>query len=630
MRLTQCCIGALCATSIAIGQEVVSDSLDVNEKGEWVRRYWVEPVVVTAQRIDLGGSVFMRAKTDTHRAFVRDGFSLVHRGSALASDLYADGMKRGDLTVVIEGERYPSACPNRMDTPCTRVNPLEIRGIELSKSCSSAASGLGGEVVFHRDTPSQERALTAGMNVVGGAVTSMDLTLATDARGYRLTGRSVSSEPHLDAAGRNFKELYGYRGLVTQRLHEVSLFGRRGDWSPGASVSFTEDISFPYLLMDERTNDFFSTFLGWREHKTYLNHTWHTMDNDLRGSASLMSMVTKAENWTFGITGPGYEVFYRRWDADNTIAKVGGPRIDNHMIPDLRRVSARLHRAWTLTTHLSSSARLGFQRDRMNDGDRLGFHRALHPDAQRTRNFVIFCAGLSAVSELSEHWSAGLLLETVSEPPQPQELYVGVQKLGEKPWWVGNPGLDAPIRSTIRAQLRSAEVRAEAYLSRVDEYAALAATRVGTQKYLTYNNIDALITGLNLRFNARHLDLDGSISYGQNLTGDHALAEIQPFNLEAKLKSPVWHGVGSFLRWHWAAEQDRIDETLNEAPTPSWQRVDWGLHCVRDGWSAQFEIENLLDELYYQHLSYTRNPFASGLAVMEPGTTVRLSIFFGP
>lgn len=38
------------------------------------------------------------------------------------------------------------------------------------------------------------------------------------------------------------------------------------------------------------------------------------------------------------------------------------------------------------------------------------------------------------------------------------------------------------------------------------------------------------------------------------------------------------------------------------------------------------EVDNITDELYYQHLSYLRNPFASGSSVWEPGITVTLGV----
>ncbi len=37
------------------------------------------------------------------------------------------------------------------------------------------------------------------------------------------------------------------------------------------------------------------------------------------------------------------------------------------------------------------------------------------------------------------------------------------------------------------------------------------------------------------------------------------------------------------------------------------------------------EVNNLTNELYYQHLSYLRNPYSSGMRVYEPGRTIRLN-----
>jgi iron complex outermembrane receptor protein len=40
--------------------------------------------------------------------------------------------------------------------------------------------------------------------------------------------------------------------------------------------------------------------------------------------------------------------------------------------------------------------------------------------------------------------------------------------------------------------------------------------------------------------------------------------------------------------------------------------------------SASFVVDNLLDHYYYEHLSYFRDPFASGVKIPEPGRN-----FFG-
>ena len=51
-------------------------------------------------------------------------------------------------------------------------------------------------------------------------------------------------------------------------------------------------------------------------------------------------------------------------------------------------------------------------------------------------------------------------------------------------------------------------------------------------------------------------------------------------------------------------------------------------HLIEDVHSLKLislEVENITNTLYYQHLSYLRDPFASGSRVYEPGTTVRLN-----
>jgi iron complex outermembrane receptor protein len=69
-----------------------------------------------------------------------------------------------------------------------------------------------------------------------------------------------------------------------------------------------------------------------------------------------------------------------------------------------------------------------------------------------------------------------------------------------------------------------------------------------------------------------------------------------------------------------------VDPNLNEEPTPSWQRVDVGFRYAGRHGQLVLEVENATNELYTQHLSYLRNPFASGQRVWEPGRTVRVGV----
>jgi len=80
-----------------------------------------------------------------------EGFGIVKKGSFLAQDICVDGFKRGDIEMVIDGERFYCACPNRMDNPLSRTNSLEMETITLNKTTESAQAGIGGIISFNRE-----------------------------------------------------------------------------------------------------------------------------------------------------------------------------------------------------------------------------------------------------------------------------------------------------------------------------------------------------------------------------------------------------------------------------------------------------------------------------------------------
>jgi iron complex outermembrane recepter protein len=67
------------------------------------------------------------------------------------------------------------------------------------------------------------------------------------------------------------------------------------------------------------------------------------------------------------------------------------------------------------------------------------------------------------------------------------------------------------------------------------------------------------------------------------------------------------------------AAQRRVDRDLQEIPTPGYGVLDFkaGVHTKR--MNVAFGVANVLNRLYYEHCSYQRDPFRSGLRVPEPG-----------
>ena len=425
-----------------------------------------------------------------------------------------------------------------------------------------------------------------------------------------------------------FQERYGYLPAdPTSWLGEVSINGRRDIWTYGAALSSSQDVPFPYLRMDERENLLWSAYVARDGHKLYVNRTHHVMNNTLRASSKKMFMETDATNFTAGLTGTGYELFYRAWDAWNQMGMVGSnePPRDQHMIPDLRIASAsyarELHRGG-----FNFGLRLGLQRTWITDDERLGFFRTFYPDAPEDRWFVPFSAGVSYARALPGDLVVGLQGEVASTPPAAEYLYVSVRRMGDKPWWTGNPELDAPVKAMLRGTVGAGAANVEAFFTHVARYPYLKRTAGDTQRAVSFGNVDARMIGFTVHTHRRFVDLTASYTFAQNLSNDGPLAEIAPLSGGATVRSPRFWGIQAATTIEASLAQDRVDDLLDERRTPAWLRVDAGLSRSFGDLAVVFEIENLADNLYYRHLSYLRDPFASGMRVFEPGRQVRLSV----
>ena len=124
----------------------------------------------------------------------------------------------------------------------------------------------------------------------------------------------------------------------------------------GMSFTYTDNISFPYLRMDERLNWVYSAFARYKNHKLYFNYTHHIMDNALR--VSPMFMETDAKNLTIGAIGDFYEAVYRNWKADNYF-KSPTVLITNDLIPDVSSFILNLFKTYDVSD-LTLPSKLGF------------------------------------------------------------------------------------------------------------------------------------------------------------------------------------------------------------------------------------------------------------------------------
>lgn len=589
-----------------------------------VRNYWISPVEVTAQRSVMAEANMDPSKDRLSGIFESNGFSLIRKGVFFAQDIYSDGLKRADINIVVENERYHTACPNRMDSPLIRVNPIDLKSVDLIKTNGNLLSGLGGVVNFTRADLSDDLHYKTGISGSMGASQNIDAAFKVDGKLHSATLRYSTGNPYEDAEGRTFKDLYGYKDNFKYSLFETSFRGETGKSEYGASYIYTQDVSFPYLMMDERLNSVYSAFFSFANNKVYFNYTDHLMDNEMR--VSPMTMTTDAQNFTIGAVGDFYEVYYRNWDAENRFFNDAGLDINNHLMPNTKTFSAAAQHQIEFS-NIRVSGKLGAANQSMNDSENEAFYQQYHDVDKFNRWFPVFGITADYSGWITDDLGYGVLIEAGGEIPSLEELYISVVKPMAKPNWSGNPNLSQPIRSALRGMLAYRSFNLEIYYSYIYDYVNLTKIMAG-KPIQTYDNVDAKIMGVNFNYESSYFDFGMSYTYAQNLTQDTPLAEIRPLQINAKLRSPNYWNTNLYIKAAYEAEQDRVDEVLKEDTTPSWYRIDIGAKYEFDNLMLRLEFENITNQLFYRHLSYSRNPFASGNKVYEPGRRVYLSLSY--
>ncbi|MCF6192372.1 MAG: hypothetical protein L3J76_04485 [Candidatus Hydrothermae bacterium] len=573
------------------------------------------------------------------RALEATGVDLIRRGPAFAADLFVDGFRRSDLPIVMDGQHVYNACPNRMDVPLVRVNPLEVKSTRIVLQSADMDAGLGGVFRVVRRTPSREFQPLGYLQVSGGAERGMDGGMATELGQQGLYARYTRAQPYTDALGRTFQTLYGYRPDVKDayRVSEVSFRGQQGSFQYGLSIASYRDVLFPYLLMDERDNRGGEAFVEWQGHRLYANAFRHQMDNGLRIAAARMAMATDARTLVVGMKKEGlYDLVVRRWISDNTMDMTmnGMPMTLSQRMLDLLDVRVSTGMRYTLNEHTQLRARVGLERVSREDG-RLDLLRLQESSVARVRWMP-----LTALSLQRSLGRAKVLLEGALEAVDPEYLYMELKRPPmngmPRPFWVGRTSLAQPFKVAARLRWpvshRGVSLVGETFVHHVWNYVEPARRTVQSQPLQTYASVNALMAGVRLQGRWRMVEGEAHYTWAQNRTAGVSLSEVPPLHVRLEVR-PSWQ-VGSWrllpsLAVTYEARQDRINPDLGETPTPAWMRVDAGLGLTVGGVHLQLRVENLTNELYFRHLSYLRSPFQSGVRVYEPGRRFTLSVWAG-
>jgi len=226
--------------------------------------------------------------------------------------------------------------------------------------------------------------------------------------------------------------------------------------------------------------------------------------------------------------------------------------------------------------------------------------------------------------------------------PEATERYLALRRMGTD--WVGNPGL-APSRNTgldAAVGFTRAGFRFDLglYASRVSDHItvydqARRATVPGVMNAIarSFANVDATLTGAELGWSLPivfgRVFVSGDVSYVRGRQdGDPSrgiapgvLAEMPPLRSRVATRYDDGRFFGS-LEGVFAADQDRVDASLNEAPTPGWGVMNVSAGLRQGRLRLTVGLTNAFDRLYTDHLSYQRDPFRSGVRVPEPGRSL--------
>jgi len=426
-------------------------------------------------------------------------------------------------------------------------------------------------------------------------------------------------------------------------------------------------VLYPYLLMDALWDDTYRVNLryeatGLGSHRAsvraqgYLTQVDHWMTDERRTSSlakpRAYSMGTRAETRTAGgkveaVVGRltfGAEGYERYWNATNELA--GSAYAPQAMIPGVSVVTGGVFAEYVRVLGRGFALSAGGRLDQVrSEANAARANTALYEAYQGTR--ALDADDTLPGGKVRLAWRRGGFeiaggLGHAARVPEATERYLALRRMGTD--WVGNPDL-VPSRNTAldaSATFTRGGFRFEAalYRSRVADYVtvydqARRAMVPGVMNAVarSFANVDATLTGAELGWSLPivfgRVFVSGDVSYvrgrqdGDPSRGIAAgpLAEMPPLRGRAVARYDDGRFFGS-IEGVFAADQDRVDASLNEARTPGWGVMNASAGIRQGPLRVTVGLANAFDRLYTDHLSYQRDPFRSGVRVPEPGRSL--------
>jgi iron complex outermembrane receptor protein len=491
-----------------------------------------------------------------------------------------------------------------------------------------------------------------------------------------------AADPYRDGSGALFTSYANYRpDAMDSQSFDIDTGWGRAYFSPVAGHSVqaaytrqqADHVLYPYLLMDGLTDNadrFNVSYAAARDGarvkaisaRAYYSAVEHWMTDALRvssaGAAREYSMATEANTATSGgnvevvIGGAtaGVEAFRREWDA--TTALAGSKYAPQYSIPfvatDHVGVFTDYEGRLGDSTTLAAGGRFDYSH---SAADAAKANTDLYFAYNGTRSVAASDSGASGKIRVTRQFGSSLDIQAglghTFRVPDPMERYFALKRMGND--WVGNPALQPTRNTGLQAGATYRHGLALATVSVSHDWVSDFINVHGQRKINTvpgvmnpmarsYMNVDArLLTGefaLTWPF-TDHLSsaVRGSYTRGTKDTDPAAgitspnLAEIPPANGIVSLR---YDRAVVFVEAQgvFAADQDRVDTDLKEAPTPG-----YGVMNLRAGGQLKklrltIALDNVFNRLYVQHNSFQRDPYRTGVRVPEPGRNLYASISY--